>query len=1095
MRILLASAVAIAPLMAASGAMSEVVVSTARTTPIATSTATGTAADNVRLASGGSIALASGTAVTVDSNHNIDLDSGSNITMAKSADGSTGIQVNGGTTGDVIIGGAITLTDDIDEYKDTDNDGDLDGPFASGTNRTGLRISGPGVRTGNVLIESTGSITVDGNNSKGVSIESGLKGNFNSLGAVSIIGNNSTAIDVSGPVDGNVNVLGNVTARGENTKGVDVSGDVTGRVNVQGVVTTTGYRYTSRPDPLPTTGTPFNGIPYLERLDADDLLEGGPAVSISGNVGRGILFDAAPSYMNGLEGDDDGNGIKNGDEDDDGDGIKNRDDADRDGDGLTDANEGAAVINSFGAAPTVQLGSTTDSMTVGVAGTGKDAYGLINRGQIVSTGVYDDVHSRAVQIGVDGGQSVTIAGGIRNSGTISATGTNGDATGLELKAGASTPTLLIDKGGIITAQSSTTKASNATAIHIGSGASLATLENNGNIAASTAGGTGNATAILDQSGTLTSLINTRGIQTSLLPNAQNDPITGKAIAIDVSANTKGFSLVQDGIISNATNIVDTDGDKVPDVDEPFIVGEIRLGSGADLVDVRNGTIMGDISFGAGADRLSISGGAIVSGAITDSDGLLQIDVTKGTLDARQTGVTTISGLNIAKDGELIVLLDPKNSTNGGFKVNGTANIADGSKLGVRFTSILKDPTRFTVIEADTLNAGQIDPGSIQENAPFVFKVEQGVDMPAGEVYIDARRRTAAEAGMNGAEASAYDVLYNGLEQNEVIRALVLSRITRDDFFNVYAQMLPDHSGGPLLSLASGVDAVTRALTGRNASAAQGETSAWLQEINFYADKDKTDTYGFRSEGFGVAGGVERGTSLGAIGVSAAFTSSDIEDPESAAEEVLSANLLELGLYWRAQGQNWTTWARGAVGYASFEAKRKLVAEGINLTNESDWHGMTLSAAAGASYEKNFGRFNLRPELYAEYFSLSEDARTEKGGGNGFDLNIEERDGHLFSGVAAVNFGYGFGENGWLRPELRVGWRQNFSVDAGKTIARFASGGDAFTIDPASIEGGGPILGLRVNVGNELGMLAISADAEMLEDYGRYTLLLRASFRF
>ena len=112
----------------------------------------------------------------------------------------------------------------------------------------------------------------------------------------------------------------------------------------------------------------------------------------------------------------------------------------------------------------------------------------------------------------------------------------------------------------------------------------------------------------------------------------------------------------------------------------------------------------------------------------------------------------------------------------------------------------------------------------------------------------------------------------------------------------------------------------------------------MQEINFYADKDKTDSYGFRSEGFGVAGGVEKGTGLGAVGISAAFTSSDIKDPESEAEEVLSANLLELGLYWRAQGQYWTTWARAAGGYASFSADRSLVASGVYLNNKSDWHG-------------------------------------------------------------------------------------------------------------------------------------------------------------
>ena len=269
----------------------------------------------------------------------------------------------------------------------------------------------------------------------------------------------------------------------------------------------------------------------------------------------------------------------------------------------------------------------------------------------------------------------------------------------------------------------------------------------------------------------------------------------------------------------------------------------------------------------------------------------------------------------------------------------------------------------------------------------------------------------------------------------------------------------------------------------------------MQEINFYADKDKTDSYGFRSEGFGVAGGVEKGTSVGAFGLTAAFTSSDIEDPESQAEEVLSANLLELGLYWRAQGQYWTTWARAAGGYASFSADRSLVADGVYLNNTSDWHGWTAAAAGGASYERNYGRLNVRPEVYAEFFHLSENARSESGGGDGFDLDIDSRASHIFSAVAAMNIGYGFGKDGWVRPELRIGYRQNLSVDAGETIARFASGGPDFVLSPDSVDGGGLVLGFRLNLGNELGMLSLTGDAELLEDYVRYSLLLRASFRF
>src|SRR5690606_25740248 len=100
-------------------------------------------------------------------------------------------------------------------------------------------------------------------------------------------------------------------------------------------------------------------------------------------------------------------------------------------------------------------------------------------------------------------------------------------------------------------------------------------------------------------------------------------------------------------------------------------------------------------------------------------------------------------------------------------------------------------------------------------------------------------------------AQMFDAFYGaiGADGAEAVRNAFLAQTDRDDFLNLYEQLLPEHSGGPLLSLASGVAAVTRALTGRNASATPGETSAWVQEINFYADKDKTDTYGFRSEGF------------------------------------------------------------------------------------------------------------------------------------------------------------------------------------------------------------------------------------------------------
>tara|TARA_R110002167_G_scaffold12963_10_gene54922 strand:+ start:1418 stop:4594 length:3177 start_codon:yes stop_codon:yes gene_type:complete len=1058
MRKLLATAVAIAPLMVATGAHAEIVISTTRTTPIQTSNATGTGADSIRIASGGTINLLTGTLITLDSSHSVNIEAGGAIGGASTASGTTGILANGGNTGSITVSGTVTVTDDLITYPDTDSDGDTDGPWAHGSDRYGIRLVGASPLTGDILLNSAGAILVDGADSVGISIESGLTGNLTALGGIRVSGDNAINIHTTALITGDVMLSGVMAAFGEGSSSVVLDGDVDGRVSIQGDLASSGYRYTTRPSAA-----------FIAHLDAEDMLQNNSAVIIAGNVSGGVVLDTPPVDADTAN-------------------------PDEDGDGVPDASETTGYVTSFGTAPAVTVGSGTRSIALGVVGTGNSAFGFINRGTISGQGVYDGIDANGLVFGVAGGTTVTVDGGIRNEGSISALSYQADSTALRLATGAIAPQII--NTGNISAGASSDLATETTAIQIDAGASLPSLTNNAVILATAIGSTVNTTGILDLSGTLNTITNTRMIQATLTANAAGAPTTGTATAIDVSANTTGVTLMQDGVVVAGTAAAnDTDGDGVPNLFEPAITGAVRLGSGNDVFDVRNGTVNGAIEFGAGADQLIISGGAVVSSALSDSDGLLDITVSDGTLAARQLTPLNISNLDIGADGVLLVTLDPKNSTNSGFVVSGTATLADGAGLGLQFNSLIDTPERYTIIQAGTLNYGAIDLSSVTDNSPYLFVINAGADVPAGEVYVDARRRTAAEAGLETVEGSMYDAFYGALDTDTTLRNVFLSQLDRPGFINLYEQVLPDHSGGPLMSLASGVDAVTRALTGRNASAAPGEVSAWVQEINFYADKDRTDTYGFRSEGFGVAGGVERGSGLGALGVSVAFTSSDLKDPEAEAEEVLSASLLELGLYWRAQGQNWTTWARAAAGYATFDATRQFVGGGLNLKNESTWHGYTLAAAGGASYERSFGRFSFRPEVYAEYFSLSEDARTEIGGGNGFDLSIDGRDGHTFSTVAAINIGMGMGDDSWLRPEIRVGWRQNISVDPGETIGRFTSGGPDFRLTPDTIEGGGPIVGFRLNVGNELGMLSITADAEMIEDYVRYMLLMRASFRF
>ena len=298
MRILLATAVAIAPLMIASGALAEVVISTARTTPITTANATGSGPDDIRIASGGSIAVLSGAAVTVDSNHDFALEGSGAITMSPAADGATGVLVNAGVTSDVTIGGTITIGDTIDQYPDTDGDGNVDGPWATGTGRYGVRYAAGAPVTGDLIVAAGGTILVDGNNSYGISIESGLNGRFQSRGAIRVVGDNSTAIRTQGPITGDVAIHGTVIARGENTTAIDIEGDVGGRLTLQGDISASGYRYTS-----PTSQA------FIDALDPDDKLQGGPAVIIAGNVAGGVVIDRPPVDNDTANPDEDGDGI------------------------------------------------------------------------------------------------------------------------------------------------------------------------------------------------------------------------------------------------------------------------------------------------------------------------------------------------------------------------------------------------------------------------------------------------------------------------------------------------------------------------------------------------------------------------------------------------------------------------------------------------------------------------------------------------------------------------------------------------------------------------------------------------------------------
>ncbi len=859
-RLLLAS-VAAAPLLLATPVLAQTTISDARTTSVATSTAASGAASDVTVSTSGSIrpAAASGAAaITLDSNNAV-INRGTLEYIGRND--TTGVLILGGRTGSVENSGSINLTEDF-TGTDADNDGDRDGPFAQGSGRFGIRLLGPGGFTGNVSHLRGGVITVEGVASGGIVLEQALTGALRSAGTVSVTGNNSVGVSAT-EVSGDVSILGAVTATGENSTAVRL-GEIGGRLVLQSAISATGYRSAARPADKAVR----------DKLDADDLLQGGPAVAITGDVVGGVLLDRPPTDASTT-------------------------DTDEDDDLIPDAEEGIASISVAGAAPALDIGAAGD-IRLGVLGTGANAYGLLNRGTINSTGVYDGINSVALRIGRLGGGATVIDGGVRlaGAGGVRADAFEADSTGVRFDAGAQTPVLRLDRGASISAVTASETVRTATAIAFEAGASVPLLQNAGEIVGAVNGEKGTAVAIADRSNSLARIENTGIIRAAIIPtddgldtddtdnDATNEVVTGRAIAIDLRTNTLGSTFVQTGTADGddgADNVADpdADGDGVDNADEPAITGDVLFGSGADSLELRNGTFRGALSFGAGADSLLIDGGADLRGALSDSDGLLTIDLRKGRLELTNADTLSLTSLSVAADGVLAVTLDPTRATQDTLDVSGAATLAAGAQVDVRLTSLLTAPASFRIIDAASLSAGTLD--STLAGTPLLYSASLRAVAADGDLFVDVRRKTSNELGFNASEADAYDAVFANLGRDSRIQSAILAQTDRDAFVGLYDQLLPDHSGGSIMSAAAIASAISGAINAHSgATGTPGANGVWVQQVFFNIEQDRDSALGYEADGYGFAAGIEEvSESDSAIGLNVAIAVSDYNDRDAA----------------------------------------------------------------------------------------------------------------------------------------------------------------------------------------------------------------------
>ncbi len=1045
----------------------QTVIDTKRTDVVRTSTIKAGAPDNIRIAAAGSVTPTTGTAVTVDSVNSVTNEGTIQVT---NADGSTGILANAGTGGGITNAAAGKII--IDESyvaTDTDKDGDLDGPFAAGTGRTGIRTAG--AYTGAIV--NSGAITVKGNNSAGIWLGGPLTGAFTHDGQTAVTGDGSTGVRIA-DVTGNVRLAGTIAAIGQGAVAARVDGDIAGALVVQGALGSTGYRYVTAPaDP--------------SKLDADDLLQGGSALVVAGNVSGGIIFAIPPKDASTT-------------------------DADEDKDGLPDATEGSAAITSYGAAPAVQIGSATRAVAIGaVAGTGS-GFGLIVDGGIAGSGVYGGVEGNGLAIGGLGG-AVTIVGGIGINGTVAATANGASATALKLGSGASTPE--IRNGGTISAAGGGTATSRSTAVLVDTGASVGTIRNSGTIKAAAQAADGTAIGILDRSGTVTLVENSGGIGASgaLATSERN-------VAIDLLANTTGTIVRQTAV---ATGIA-----------APAIVGDVRFGSGNDLFDVADGTVVGTARFGSGNNRLALSGdanftGGAVFGAGSDaltlagtsvfsgmadfgggSDTLtlggtarfagtlanaggLAVAVNGGTLDI--TKAASIASLSVTGGGVLAVTLDKTGGTGTMIQVAGTAAFDKDSKLALKLTSVVDAEGRYVVLRAGTLT-GAANLTATTTTLPFLYKGSIATNT-GNDLTVDVLRKSSTELGFNRSQASAYDAVYKALGNDAKVGSAFLAITEGAAFRSSVRQMLPEHAGGTFEAVTMGSRATARVLADPHGPFKdEGKWGYWVTQVAWGTSKSIADTAGYDISGWGVSAGAEYKTGVGNFGTSLAYLNG--QDADDGTDNEVRSNQYELAGYWRGHWGDLQANARVSGAKITFDGTRDFTgaigSEAVNRTAKGDWNGTLYSASGGVSWDGGKGIFVFRPVLAIDYYKLKEDGYSETGGGKAIDLVVRSRSSDELAVTASTALGLNFGgtspDEGWFRVEAEGGRRELVGGGLGATTAAF-DGGQSFTLTPEERTSGW-VGKLRAVGGSSVFRLGGEFGGE--QQQGRVALSLRASLQ-
>lgn len=528
-------------------------------------------------------------------------------------------------------------------------------------------------------------------------------------------------------------------------------------------------------------------------------------------------------------------------------------------------------------------------------------------------------------------------------------------------------------------------------------------------------------------------------------------------------------------------------DQVDFLGASFTDGRIDLGDGNDELTLIGGAVVtGNALAGAGTDRANFNGAGSYSAQLVDFEavekrglGTFRLDAGLPTVERLTMLAGTLSiagGYQASASGVFEAFVDPTGDAgaSGRFVADGGIGL-DGALSVTRGPGYVSDLRSWELIRGASVTGG-FDAVSLPASSPLLsFELEtqpQAVLLRAHaspfDTYATTRvgRNTArylqsiAPVTTGGLNLAMGELQFLPLGEHDPAY-IALSSETHDSYTtaaldttkrygeNVREQMRQgralqrDRYADYLISSEDAEEALPPVGALREFHGLQ----LWLSPLYANSNVDEQGGFtGYDADVWGTSAGVQvRLDRRSFVGISGGYAKTRLDlDQNEGLGQVKNGYATLFGSVW---GNRWYGQALLSYGHHRFEDERLTQFGSISEVAKSDHDGQSVSIALDLGLDaRTIRAWNAAPYVSVEYAYLSEDAYTERGTGS-LLLTIDERDtnsvvselGLRLSGVRLYRL---------VAPELTIGWRHDFDVDARTLGGRFVTG----PVTPFSLPG-------------------------------------------